>query len=490
MAVWLLLYGGQLRVWGATGGAVVRVVRDGHGVFSMTTVLLYAVRLSGERFVIRPSRNAAAPSGDQEPPSRKLSMLQCSFKLFWHMLPYIAFSTAAEVVGCYMLITHLPLSGRKYKPAMYMNSFWSNFVLAGAEFSTRNIFISQTVRGLARQQLKDAQLKKDGKSTQHRSSRPRRSCISSARRFLAIYVQTLPSIVSSVVAIVYVHSISLFASINRESELVAFAIGSIALKLTMQEMAKRHLLSTKTPLPRRLMIILVSTPTILVDTQVRMLLMRLQDVSISVLGSAMLAFTEITVRAVKSMLVHRDIQQLLMQRMVPAVASAKRRLTFNHSQAAHGTERKRTPVETPSKRWATMPAQEPTPAQAATEEITARQQRHLIVHAAEIYADMYAEYMAMGCSYAIMFFFWNHPQYQFVSAKTDKSEATQRLHQFFIFAFQVSVEVVVDFFACNLETLQGVDFGSFDQNDPFLTFFMSMLAFANVSISAGLYIQA
>jgi hypothetical protein len=150
----------------------------------------------------------------------------------------------------------------------------------------------------------------------------------------------------------------------------------------------------------------------------------------------------------------------------------------------------RGPVKTPSKRWATMPAQEPTPAQAATEEITARQQRHLIVHAAEIYADMYAEYMAMGCSYAIMFFFWNHPQYQFVSAKTDKSEATQRLHQFFIFAFQVSVEVVVDFFACNLETLQGVDFGSFDQNDPFLTFFMSMLAFANVSISAGLYIHA
>lgn len=66
----------------------------------------------------------------------------------------------------------------------------------------------------------------------------------------------------------------------------------------------------------------------------------------------------------------------------------------------------------------------------------------------------------------------------------------QQLHYFLIFAFQVSVEVAVDFVACNVEALQGVDFGSFDQNDPFLTFFMSMLAFANVSISAGLYIRS
>ncbi|KAJ8575685.1 hypothetical protein ON010_g3528 [Phytophthora cinnamomi] len=77
------------------------------------------------------------------------------------------------------------------------------------------------------------------------------------------------------------------------SELLAFAIGSMALELTLQEAAKRHLLATKEPLPRRTMIVLISTPTILADTQVRMLLMRLQNVTISVLGSALLAFAEI-----------------------------------------------------------------------------------------------------------------------------------------------------------------------------------------------------
>ncbi|KAG6615540.1 uncharacterized protein IUM83_05144 [Phytophthora cinnamomi] len=125
-----------------------------------------------------------------------------------------------------------------------------------------------------------------------------------------------------------------------------------------------------------------------------------------------------------------------------------------------------------------------------TDDAGAHRQRHIVVHAAEIYADMYAEYMAMGCSYAIMFFFGNHPQYQFVSVSVARSEATQKLHYFLIFSFQVCVEVAVDFVACNIEAMQGVDFGSFNQNDPFLTSSMSILAFANVSISAGLYIRS
>ncbi|KAE8881766.1 hypothetical protein PF005_g21738 [Phytophthora fragariae] len=204
-----------------------------------------------------------------------------------------------------------------------------------------------------------------------------------------------------------------------------------------------------------------------------MLLMRLQDVTISVLGSALLALAEISVRALKSMLAHRQVHQILKQRVAPTLTKARRRATVAQ-----------TPVEPISKRRATTPGRP-----VAGEEETHRQ-RHLVVHAAEIYADMYAEYMAMGCSYAIMFFFWNHPQYQFISAAVGKSEAAQQLHYFLIFAFQVCVEMAVDFVACSIEVTQGVDFGSFDQNDPFLTFFMSTLAFANVSISAGLYIRS
>ncbi|KAL4173048.1 hypothetical protein KRP22_008205 [Phytophthora ramorum] len=438
-----------------------------HGVFSAAIVVMFSVQLTPEKFVLQPPRNASTST---EPASRTLSLAQCCFKLLYHMTPHLIFSTTAEVVGCYMLIKYLPPSGRKYKPAMYLSSFWGNFVLASAEYCKRNIFNYETVHGLARRQLRESD------RCRRSSSRPRYSWSASLRRFVVIYLGILPSIMSSVVAILYVHSISLFASIDRESELMAFAIGSIVLKLTLQEVAKRYLLSTKDPLPRRMMIILVSTPTILVDTQVRMLLMRLQDVKFSVLGSAMLAIAEISVRTVKSMIVHRKMRHLLRERIVPVFAKARRRVSV--AQTPHET-----PKQASTRRRAVIPGR-PTP------EGTEAHRRHFVVHAAEIYSDMYAEYMAMGCSYAIMFFFWNHPQYQFIESPSEKSEATQRFHQFLLFAFQVSVEVVVDFIACNIEVMQGIDFNSFDQNDPFLTFFMSVLAFGNVSISAGLYIHS
>ncbi|KAE9196106.1 hypothetical protein PF004_g20244 [Phytophthora fragariae] len=222
-----------------------------HGVFSATMITISAFRLTPEKFVVHSKRKTLVPT---ETASRPLTLMQCGIKILRHMTPHLAFSTVAEAVGCYMLIRRLPESDRKYKPAMYMNSFWSNYVLASAEFCTRSIFNSETVRGLTRRQLRESgqQRQQDGKPHRHhRPTRRRYSRMSSIRRFVVLYLQTLPGVVSSVIAIVYVHSISLFATIDRESELLAFAIGSIALKLTLQEVAKRYLLSTKEPLARR-----------------------------------------------------------------------------------------------------------------------------------------------------------------------------------------------------------------------------------------------
>ncbi|GMF42045.1 unnamed protein product [Phytophthora fragariaefolia] len=446
-----------------------------HGVFSATIVVMCALRLTPERFVFYPK--CSRPSPDQ-PTLRALTLMQCSRRLLWYMIPYLTFSTTAEIIGCYAMISCLPSSDRKYKPAMYMNLVWGNLVLPSAEYCTRTIYRSETVRGLAHKQLRESRQAMQRESGQykerHSPSQRRYSWVSSIRRFMLIYLQTLPGIVSAMIAIVYVHSISLFADIDRQSELLAFAICSIALKLTLQEAAKRLLLTTKEPLPRRTMIVLVSTPTILVDTQVRMLLMRLQKVAFSFLGSILLAFAEISVRAIKSMLVHQDVHHILKRRITPTFEKARRRLTVGQTTDSRAAQ------VLMDKRRAIIPARP------VNVEAESNRQRYLVVHAAEIYTDMYAEYMAMGCSYAIMFFFGNHPQYQFVSAVVAKSETMRQLHYFLIFAFQVLVEIMVDFVACNIEVTQGVDFGSFNQNDPYLTFLMSVLAFANVSISAGL----
>ncbi|KAL3669908.1 hypothetical protein V7S43_005281 [Phytophthora oleae] len=100
-----------------------------------------------------------------------------------------------------------------------------------------------------------------------------------------------------------------------------------------------------------------------------------------------------------------------------------------------------------------------------------RRHKIRVLHVGEIYADMYAEYIAIGCSFVMLFFFRNHPQYEFCRLLSNTSE------------------VVVDFLACILEATRGVEFKSFDQNDSFLIFFLAMLTFSNIGISAGLYMH-
>ncbi|EGZ26676.1 hypothetical protein PHYSODRAFT_320583 [Phytophthora sojae] len=125
-----------------------------------------------------------------------------------------------------------------------------------------------------------------------------------------------------------------------------------------------------------------------------------------------------------------------------------------------------------------------------------RRQKLRVLHAGEIYADMYAEYIAIGCSFIMLFFLRNHPQYEFTILQSDLSDETSssdvsfREHQLVNLGYlQTGVEVVVDLLACIIEATRGVDFNSFNQNDPFLIFFLGMLTFSNIAISAGLYMH-
>ncbi|GMF14184.1 unnamed protein product [Phytophthora lilii] len=89
-------------------------------------------------------------------------------------------------------------------------------------------------------------------------------------------------------------------------ELLAFTSASIALKLILLELAKYLMISSRRPVSRRVMVTLVATPTILVDTQIRMVLLRQSSTNVSVVGTVLLAGLEIAVRAVKSLVVQRQ----------------------------------------------------------------------------------------------------------------------------------------------------------------------------------------
>ncbi|EGZ16518.1 hypothetical protein PHYSODRAFT_314285 [Phytophthora sojae] len=374
-----------------------------YGVFSMCVVILMAT---------------------------KLNILQCTAKLLVRVGPHLVLSSVIVVGGDFAMYSIVSASWHRFKPCVYIAAFWGFYIMVIADVFVRHIFQTET-------------------QTHHR-----RHWKPPFRRFLRIYARNLPVMLFVLIAIVYVHAISQFVSLQGQWELLAFASTSIVLKLLLQELAKHILIATRRPVSRRVMVILVATPTILVDTQVRMLLLRQASTNVSVAGTVLLATFEIMVRAAKSFIVQRQTRGA--------------------------------PI--PRDRFSTFDS--------ARREAEELRKKRRVLHAAEIYSDMYAEYIAIGCSYGILFFYHDHPQFQFslllgdeAAGSEDTTAALQERQMRSMSGLQLGVEVVVDFLACALEAAEGVEFKSFDQNDPFLVFFLALLSFANIAISAGLYMR-
>ncbi|KAG6615746.1 uncharacterized protein IUM83_05164 [Phytophthora cinnamomi] len=119
-----------------------------------------------------------------------------------------------------------------------------------------------------------------------------------------------------------------------------------------------------------------------------------------------------------------------------------------------------------------------------------RVHRLLSLHAAEVYADMYAEYIAMGCSYGILFFSRSHPKYRIGNSSNSRSGFSSRGTNVSITGLQLGIEVVTEFAACALETRWGIDFERLNQDDSFLAVFMVAVALVNVHISSGIYLRS
>eukprot|EP00644_Phytophthora_capsici_P016092 jgi/Phyca11/115517/e_gw1.28.547.1 len=232
------------------------------------------------------------------------------------------------------------------------------------------------------------------------------------------------------------------------------------------------------------MVAIVSTPTILVDTQVRILLLRQGNLSVSVAGTVLLAIFEIVVRSAKSVIVQYQTRR---PTTIPPERNRRRSSSANTSIVVipslhvkvfplnRQTSDTKTDVATQSRAYSRSGE---APAEyKARKDAEERRRKLRVLHAGEIYADMYAEYIAIGCSYAILFFYQDHPQYEF----------NQQLMSLGI--LQLIVEILVDFLACIFEASQGVEFKGVNQNDPFLVFFLAMLTFSNVAISAGMYLR-
>ncbi|EGZ26675.1 hypothetical protein PHYSODRAFT_308386 [Phytophthora sojae] len=396
------------------------------GVFSVFMIVIMSAKLLREQF-IGCSSNQIAARGPTVSLARNMTLLQCIRKLAVPMIPHLVLAGFCAVGGDFLVYSTMPPNWSKFKPILYIGFFWGFYSMVIADIYARRIFQTETV-------------------DEHPHSKP--FWTPTPRRILQVYRKNLPVIVFVLIAIVYVHALSQFIHLTGKWGMFACACASIALKLSLQELAKHIMMSVRRPVSRRVMVALISTPTILVDTQVRMLLLRQDNLNVSVAGTILLAIFEIVVRALKSVVVQRKTRR-------PMTARQRSRRRSCESPAEYKARR----------------------------DVEERRRKLRVLHAGEIYAEMYAEYIAIGCSYAILFFYRDHAQFEFRVLSDHNKQLTS------LGILQLSVEVVVDFLSCVLEASEGVEFKSFNQNDPFLIFFLAMLTFSNIAISAGMYLR-
>ncbi|KAL3669909.1 hypothetical protein V7S43_005282 [Phytophthora oleae] len=457
-------------------------------------IVIMATKLLREQFVVCSVKRVTC-KGPAVTVARRLNLFQCIRKVIVPMMPHLLLGAVGAVGGDFYLYSKMPRTWSKFKPILYISAFWGFYSMAIADAYARRIFRMETVRGIVTSSLKDHSKKQ---STSEKN--PQRFWTPSPCRILHMYRQNAPMMIFALIAIIYVHVLSQFIHFNGRWGMFACACVSIVLKLLLQELAKYIMLSVRRPVSRRVMVALVSTPTILVDTQVRILLLRQGNLSVSVAGTVLLAIFEIAMRSVKSVVVQHQTRR---PTTVPPASARQRSSSTNTSLAvipslhvkvlplnAQTSDTTKGDVATQSRAYSRSGE---APAEyKARKDAEERRRKLRVLHAGEIYADMYAEYIAIGCSYAILVFYQDHPQYEFSilfeSNSTEEGPSSdQQLMSLGI--LQLIVEILVDFLACILEASQGVEFKSVNQDDPFLVFFLAMLTFSNVAISAGMYLR-
>ncbi|RLN96991.1 hypothetical protein BBJ28_00016376 [Nothophytophthora sp. Chile5] len=351
-------------------------------------------------------------------------------------------------------IAWLSPSDRKYKADVYWGMLGYHFILTVTDAHTRHIFRLQTVSGQAKERRR---------SRQPRSvppvSRPRRS--PSSTQFFRVFLQNSALVASAFLAGAYVHVMS-FVRLRNRWELAAFAICSQSLKLVVQGLAKLYLSKRRRTPSMRTMALIIAVPTILVDTQLRTVLLCLDSNALTLVSSVLLAVAKIVLRLARTLIARRQARQILAPH--PSAVSVL-------PQGGVDAQLTRSPSTFSS---------------SPQVQAIARVHKLMALHAAEVYADMHGEYIAMGCSYGILLFLGSSRRFQL--GGNASMSTTHHVHLATV-GLQVGLEVVGDFVAIPLELHMGVNFESFNKDDVFLALLIVLIAVVNIHIASGIYLR-
>jgi hypothetical protein len=377
----------------------------------------------------------------------------------------------------------------KYKIDCYVDSLTLLIYFTGISQAVKNIYYEQTRQGqdrLHHQELKHKSRRSKiapaalavhpaANKTSSRACKP---------NFWRAYIKGLPGATPPLVASLFVHVLSRQRIVDRGNlVLSSFVAAGIVFKLAIQELAK-HYIFKKRVRSARVMCVLVGIPTVLIDTQTRIILLGTNSTQTAVMGALGMALVEITLRAGKAVLVMWEIHHRKRAHKRRTAPTLHRRVILSMFTSHTGAK---SVAQAPN-----AGARPSLPSGLSEFELWRRQAQAF--HTAELNADMYAEYISIGCSASILFFYGNHPHYsllrQSASADTvDVDVASWRLSQLRMLVLQIGVEIGVDYVSIVLEMVIGIEFNHVKNLGAFLAALFMVAAVMNITISIGFYLS-
>lgn len=263
--------------------------------------------------------------------------------------------------------------------------------------------------------------------------------------------------VSLLIGVLYLH-LSLDLDLTARWQRFAFVGGSLMLRVVLQACAKRLLLDTRMP-PAIVISVVMVVPTVVIDVQIRLAFIRL-GIGQSLLSISMaLVFVEVFVRVSKILYLRRAVVKRLDE------CKSMRRLLDRVDSRISSQEIKKARQE--------------------YSQFVEWKKYMLRCHAAEVYADMYGEYIAIGCSTAVLQLLGRHSKFDLAAF----------LHipmrdMLIIAGFQTGTGLLFDWLLSVVETLHEVPLHSaLDDADSnvvrrFLRTLAAILAAVNVGLVA------
>ncbi|TYZ58673.1 hypothetical protein PybrP1_003819 [[Pythium] brassicae (nom. inval.)] len=390
-------------------------------------------------------------------PDEPATLLFCLRRLYSTMYTSYFVSMALHLGVAVAIGTYLPVELRKYRLEFYLSSFGGHVFTASAVVSTRRVFQRETVAG---------------RKHVNREASEAKSVLERARYFAKTYVRYLVALFAVAFAGLFVHATHHFHVVSH-GELWLAVGGSIAFKFLLQEATKMCVFSRKMS-DIRFMWVAIGAPTVMVDTHLRIALQRSDSLRFLLSGFVVMGLSDVGLRAARVVFAKLEIQQVTEQLYPTTVSAAIRQFRRERESRAAGQVRG---------------------ASSSANALQRKKRRILSLHTAETYAGMAAEYIAIGCSTSLLYFFWDHAKYELrlvgdpyrtdLSAEPDSDAHAIKAawSSLTILVAQLAVKITVGYLTSLLEIGAGIDFDELRRYGPSVFAMLLCMTIINMHIS-------